>query len=299
MLIEDFLASCAARNLSQESTKLYRIALTRFHSFAGSDMGVIDERLLRRYIFEMQSAGLSPTSVHHYFRVVKILLAYALEAGAVASNPAALLPMPRKGKRLPKALSENQAQALLDACPDWTWNGRRDKAAIFLLLGTGLRLSELLSLNIHDLNLEDGCLHTIGKGDKERTVPMDDDVVEVMKDWLGLRMNVLGSKAQRSLFISRSCGRMGKTFGQAVKQAGAQAGFHCTPHVCRHTFSTEWIRSGGDVMVLSQILGHSSISTTNIYIHLAQKDFREAANRCSITKRLRFDSRQMQFDTGR
>ncbi|MHB9053552.1 MAG: tyrosine-type recombinase/integrase [Thermoleophilia bacterium] len=297
-LIEDYLAACSARNLSINSVKLYRIALLRFADFYPGDLDVIDARLLRRYIFELQSQGLSSATVHHYFRAVHTFLGFLLEEGVLAVNPAQGLQMPKINRRLPEVLSEAQSQALLDACPDWTWTGRRDKAAIFLLLGSGLRLHEMLSLNLYDLDLDGGFLRVVGKGRKERNVPIEDNLIETMCFWIELRRKVLNGRPQDALFISRSGSRMGKTFGQAISRAAGKAGFHCTPHVLRHTFATEMLRNGSDVKYVKDILGHSNIAITEIYLHLSGGDLKEAVDRYSITRRLRFDSRQMQFETG-
>ncbi len=292
-LMEDYLAACAAKNLSGESVKLYRIALDRFLRFVpSSDIASIDERLLRRYIFSMQSSGLSSSTVHDYYGAVQSLLKYSASAGVISNNPAAAVQKPKKSHRLPTVLSEAQSQALLDACPDWSWKGKRDKTAIFLLLGSGLRLSELLSLNLYDID-HDGFLRVIGKGDKERSVPIEDNVIKVLQDWMGVRAHVLNGKPHEALFINRQRGRMGKAFGQSVREIGKRAGFHCTPHALRHTFATDWIRGGGDSTTLRDILGHSNISITEKYISLAQKDFRQAASQYSITRKLRFGSRQM------
>ena len=149
---------------------------------------------------------------------------------------------------------------------------------MFFLLGTGLRLSEMLSLNIADMDLESGAVQVIGKGNKERHVSMDDDVIEAIKIWLSTRWRVLGGRSQEAVFISRSGGRMGKTFGQNVKEAGRRAGFYCTPHVLRHSFSTQFILAGGDSTVLKDILGHPNICITEQYVHLAKKDFRKAVD---------------------
>lgn len=295
-LVEDYLSDCAARNLSKSTTRLYGFALNRFLQFSGPlPPAAVTERTLRRFIFDMQSDGLSARTVHHYSLIVCFFLKYIHLEGFIPANPAADFTLPRKGKRLPKFLNETQAQALLDSCPDWTWPGKRDKTAIFLLIGTGLRLAELLSLDLSSLDLETGYIQVVGKGNKERRIACSDDVLGALGAWLALRGKVLSGRAQNALFVSRGYGRMGKSFGQSVRRAGDLAGFHCTPHMLRHTFSTQFILAGGDSMILKEILGHSNLAITQIYVHLAQRDFHEAVNRYSVTKRLRFDSRQMQL----
>lgn len=293
-LVDDYLSDCAARNLSKATTRLYQFALNRFLRFSGAlPPAAVTERTLRRFIFDMQSDGLSARTVRHYALIVCFFLKYIHREGFIVSNPAADFTLPREGRRLPHFLNEEQSQALLDACPDWTWFGLRDKTAIFLLLGTGLRFAEMLALDLSDVDLATGEVRVIGKGNKERSVSMDDDVIAALKLWLDTRYRILGGRPQSALFISRSGGRMGKTFGQSVKAIGKRAGFYCTPHVCRHTYATNWIRGGGDSVTLKEMLGHSHISITEGYIHLARKDFKQAANQYSITRKLRFDSRQM------
>ena len=294
-LIDDFLAAGAAKGLSKKSLRKYQIALTRFLDFYAGPLAAIDNRLLRRYIFDLQSSGLSAATVHDYFGILRIFGGYLVAEGVIDNDPIRDIPAPRKGKRLPKVLSEAQSQSLLDACPDWTWYGRRDRAAIFLLLGSGLRLSELLSLNLYDVDLESAFLRVIGKGDKERRVPLDNNVIASLREWLSLRERVLAGQPQNALFINRSRKRMGDIFADSVKENAQIAGFYCTPHILRHTFATNWIRNGGDSTTLRDILGHSHISITEQYIHLARMDFVKAANRYSITTRLRHECCQLQL----
>lgn len=298
-LVDDYLAACAARNLSIESIKLYRHGLNRFIAFGDVPASEIEPRYLRRFIFSMQSDGLSSSTVRDYFGHVKSFLGFLHDEHLISANPASKVPQPRKAKKLPRVLSDTQAQALLDTCPDYSWTGRRDKTAIFLLLGSGIRLAEILRLDLDDINPDAGELHVVGKGSKERTVSVDEDVVSVILGWLPIRLQVLNGKPTNALFVNRSKRRMGKSFGQTVKNYARSAGFFCTPHTCRHSYATDWIRNGGDLQRLKIQLGHSHISMTEKYVHLARKDFQDAANQYSITKRLRFDSRQMQFDMGR
>lgn len=292
-LVDEFLASCGTRNLSPESIKLYRIALDRFLIYDICSVDMIDPRLIRKYIFSLQSSGLSPTSVRQYFIILKIFLGFLVEEGFISGNPALLVQAPKSAERIPQVLNENQAQALLDLCPDYSWTGKRDKTAIFLMLGSGIRLSELLSLNLFDVNMESGEVTVMGKGSRQRITSIDDDVTEALKFWIALREKVLAGRPQNALFINRSYGRLGKAFGQTVKQLAAQAGFDCTPHTLRHTHATALLRNGADIKYVKEQLGHSSLTTTEIYLHLANEDLKEVVSKCSITRRLRFDSRQM------
>ena len=292
----DFLSSCAARNLSRHSVAVYRIAIERFIKTAGClQPSEIDERLLRQYIFHLRASGLSPASVNHYFRIVKIFFRHLYTAGMIPQNPAAEMPTPKKPKRRKRAISEKQAQALLDICPDYTWMGLRDKVAIFLILGSGLRRAELLGLDVGDVILEKCEVYVTGKGSKERIASIDDNVPQALKAWLGVRERVLADRPQDALFLNRNRRRMGDYFGIVVKRHARDCGFFCTPHMLRHTYATEWIRRGGDLQRLKEQLGHSDISITEEYVHLAREDFKRAADSYSITNSLRFDGRQMAF----
>ncbi len=290
-LIADYLSTCAARNLSPQTIRKYHFALDRFQKFYNEDIRIIDAKLLRRYILHLRESGLTPRSVHDYYVCLRIFFNHLVGEGYLPASPSDSTPPPRYPKRLPNVLSLEQSQSLLDTIPDYSWIGQRDKTAVFLLLGSGLRLSEMLSLNIFDVDLTAGEIRVVGKGSKERIVPIDSDVCLILKGWQGLR-NRLGCKGE-ALFVNRYKQRMANKFGLDVKRYANDAGFFCTPHVLRHTFATNWIRSGGDIQRLKDILGHSHISMTEKYIHLARKDFREAVNKYSITKQLRFDSRQM------
>ncbi len=293
-LVDDYLAFCAAKNLSRETLKTYRHGLDKFLMFANGPIVEIDSRTLRRFIFGMQTT-LSPSSVRDYFGHLRGFFRYLEIEGIVSDNPAAGVALPRKGKKVPRVLTEAQAQQLLDACPDYEWTGLRNKTAIYLLLGSGIRLAELLAVDLGDINYDSGEIRIAGKGSRERIVNVDTDVIEVLRQWLVIRSKVLGGRIQEALFVNVKYGRMGRCFGIAVKRYAENAGFICTPHTCRHTYATNWIRNGGDIQRLKIQLGHSDLSMTEKYIHLARQDFQEAANQFSITRQLRFDSRQMQL----
>jgi integrase/recombinase XerD len=238
------------------------------------------EALIRQHMAE----GKSPASVARLVACVRGFYRYLLIAGSAKVNPAADLRAPRAWKTLPKFLTVEDVERLLAAPDGDTPRGVRDRALIELLYATGLRVSELVALKVHDVNLEGSVLTTVGKGRKERIVPIGD----VASSWVGrylrtARPSLLGTRKSPRLFVNARGGgaltRVG--FWKILKQYGRQVGISeaLSPHVLRHSFATHLLDRGADLRAIQMMLGHADLSTTQIYTHILDARMRALYDR--------------------
>lgn len=299
--IEMYLSDCQAQNLAEATLRLYEIVLKRFINFTGNyDIASIDNRTLMRFLFDMQqSPNISARSAAHYFGIVRTFFTYLWKTNEIPINPGAVTKPPKPELKLPKVLDEYKAQIILDHVPITGWEGQRNKTAIFLLLGTGVRIGELRKLNVDDVNLTLNELHIRGKGAKERLTPFTEEVADVIRTWLDLRRRVLRGKDISPLFFSQQLKRLSSGYGTTIKNLCHDAGVECTAHTFRHTCATDLVRSGVDLKTVQQYLGHTNIATTEKYVHIAQNELRRAVNNHSLAKRLRFDGPQMDLGLDR
>lgn len=196
----------------------------------------------------------------------------------LAADPTALIEAPKLGRPLPKSLSEQEVEDLL-AAPDLdSAEGMRDRAMLELLYATGLRVSELVSLTADQLGLAQGVVRVIGKGGKERLVPMGEEAADWLRRFLaGARAELLGARQCNALFPTRrGDGMTRQAFWYRVKKHAAAAGIRSalSPHTLRHAFATHLVNHGADLRVVQLLLGHSSLSTTQIYTHVARERLR-------------------------
>jgi integrase/recombinase XerD len=207
---------------------------------------------------------------------LRAFYAQQLRLGAIAEDPTALLESPKLGRSLPKALSESEVEALLRA-PDLAGaSGLRDRAMVELMYAAGLRVSELVSLPSTAVNLRQGVLRVRGKGDKERLVPMGEEAQHWLERYLGESRPVLaGKRAREALFLSAKAEPLTRQqFWSTVKALALRAGIDAarvSPHGLRHSFATHLLNHGADLRALQMLLGHSSLSTTQIYTLVARE----------------------------
>ena len=199
-----------------------------------------------------------------------------LEQGRIHDDPTILLDPPARGERFPKTLTEAQVEALLDAPDTDTPGGLRDRAMLELLYATGLRVSELVGLAVFSTSLNEGLVRVLGKGDKERLVPLGETAREWLKRYLTeARPTLLAGKRSDQVFVTRlGSGMSRQMFWRLIKRYGVQAGIasgSLSPHTLRHAFATHLINHGADLRVVQMLLGHADISTTQVYTHVARE----------------------------
>jgi integrase/recombinase XerD len=198
-----------------------------------------------------------------------------LREGIITEDPVALIESPKTGRGLPKALSEEQVETLLSAPDTSTALGLRDKAMLELMYATGLRVSELVGLELGNLNLNQGVIRVIGKGSKERLVPIGEAAHESLDAYLaGSRPGLLkGAQCDCVFVTSRKSGMTRQAFWYMVRRHAASCGItqKLSPHVLRHSFATHLLNHGADLRVVQLLLGHADLSTTQIYTHIARE----------------------------
>lgn len=233
----------------------------------------------------VERPGLAPSSAARALAAVGSFHAFAVRDGEAPDNPAAHVPRPKQGRRLPKALSIEQVQALLDAPDPTTATGLRDAALLELLYGTGARISEVCALDVDDLAAQldepDAGLRLFGKGRKERVVPLGSYARTAVGDWLTRGRPVLQAKATRpgpALLLNARGARLSRQSAfNAIADAAARAKLGVTvgPHTLRHSFATHLLDGGADVRVVQELLGHASVTTTQIYTLVTAEHLRE------------------------
>ena len=206
---------------------------------------------------------------------LKRFYGWCLRERRIKTDPTLRLDPPKRTPRFPKVLSEADVEALLAAPDVGTSLGMRDRAMFEVLYASGLRVSELVGLKVFEVNLDAGVLRVMGKGSKERLVPLGEEAVDWVRLYLkDFRSSLLKKKSSDHLFVTgRGAGMTRQAFWKNIKRYGARAvpGKHFSPHVLRHAFATHLINHGADLRVVQMLLGHADISTTQIYTHVARE----------------------------
>lgn len=279
---ESFLNFCRVeKGLTSNSIAAYRQDLRRFAEFTPG-RSVSDVSTLHAYVDSLRAAKLSSRSIARHITTLRNFYAFLIRDGKIASDPTTLLALPRQWKTLPKYLSLEQVDTLLDAPDPTKPKGLRDRAMLQLLYATGLRVSELCSVELSGVVLDPGIVRVLGKGRKERLVPMGRSAVQAIELYLRSgRESLAGGRSSRCLFVTNRGGPMTRQgFWKLLKNYGKQVGIwhNLTPHVLRHSFATHLLERGADLRSLQTMLGHSDISTTEIYTHVLRARLRAAVD---------------------
>ena len=265
--------------LAKTSLASYRSDLMRVAAWAAThDAGPlirIGEPALIRFIAEV-SSSLKASSQARYVSTLRRFYRYLLTRNRITSDPTLKVALPAKPTRLPKIVSEKQVEALLTAPPRETLLGQRDRAMLETLYATGLRVSELVGLKLHEVNFDMGVVRIFGKGSKERLVPLGEAAIDEVRNYLNVARNeLLNGRQSDDLFITaRGAAMTRQAFWQLIKRYAVTAGIDAkrlSPHVLRHAFATHLLNHGADLRVVQMLLGHSDISTTQIYTHVARE----------------------------
>ncbi len=276
-----------SRRLATNSLEAYSRDLARLDAFAERKQTVLEALTLgqlEEFVRELMTSGLAPTSAARMVAGVRGFYKFLRLNGAIASNPAEDLHSPRTFHALPKFLSLEDVESLLKAPGVDTPRGLRDKALIELLYATGLRVSELVGLRMNDVRVQEGLLKTIGKGSKERIVPIGDEAAKWVSRYINEgRPAIL--KQQRDvpwLFLNHRGQRLSRVgFWKGLKAYGLAAGIRAplSPHVLRHSFATHLLDRGADLRAIQTMLGHADLSTTQIYTHVLEARLRSVYDR--------------------
>jgi len=268
----------SARQLSGHSLDGYRRDLNKLLTYCEreniAEWNALQGRHLRQLVGELHRQGQSSRSVARLLSSVRGLYRYLNQEGLCQHDPATGLSAPKDERRLPKLLDTDRAMQLLDGGVEDDFIGLRDQAMLELFYSSGLRLSELVSLNLDQLDLPAGMVRVLGKGNKVRELPVGRKAREALQAWLPVR--ALANPADGAVFIGQQGRRLGARAVQVrVRQAGVrELGQHLHPHMLRHSFASHLLESSQDLRSVQELLGHADIGTTQIYTHL---DFQHLA----------------------
>jgi integrase/recombinase XerD len=280
-LIKRFLNYLAVeKGLAKNTLESYERDLRKyFHFMKAKSVDDISRTDVVSFQARLSAEGIATPSVARSLSAIRGFHKYLMLDGLAHMDPTVNIETPRGWKRLPKALSSVDVDSLLNQ-PDLSAPiGLRDKAMLELLYATGLRVSELVGLRISDINLERGFLIVMGKGSKERAVPMGEIAIAAIKQYLaGARQTLLNGKDSDLLFISsKRRGITRQMFWERIKFYTIKAGIEksISPHTLRHSFATHLLDNGADLRAVQAMLGHSDISTTQIYTHVSRERLKQ------------------------
>lgn len=271
------------RGLSDNTLMAYRRDLAQFEAWlTASDAGALIDASgaeLQAFLGDRLRAGASPRSAARFLSSVRSFYRWALREGLVSEDPSLLLESPKQGRPLPKSLSEQDVERLLNAPDLETDIEFRDRTMLELLYACGLRVSELTQLRVAQVSLNQGVVRVTGKGSKERLIPMGEEaLVWLQRYMVGARVSLTHGQASDVLFPSnRGTAMTRQTFWYRIKLYAQRAGIQVTisPHTLRHAFATHLLNHGADLRVVQMLLGHSDLSTTQIYTHVAKQRLQE------------------------
>lgn len=289
--IRSFLNHLAIeKGYSENTINAYRNDLNQLADFVEEtavgkgdtpDWPSVDRNLLISYILDLKERNYAPATVARKVAAVKSFFDFLVAEDIIKSDPTENLSSPKVGKSLPKPLSVAEVELLLAAPAKLsTPEAKRDVAMIELLYACGMRVSELISLNVGDVNLEAGFVRCMGKGSKERIIPIHQEASRFVKEYIvEARTQLLRDKDEQALFLNRRGERLTRQgLWLILKNYAKAAGIKkpVTPHTLRHSFATHILNGGADLRAVQELLGHANISSTQIYTHLTSEHVRQA-----------------------
>ncbi len=273
----------AERYASPYTVRNYTTDLLHFFQFLkakGVDsLKEVDKHILRDYLSYVMEQGFVKASIARKLSAIRSFYRYLQREEIIPTNPVATASSPKLDKRLPSFLTIKEVERLLEAPDSSKPQGQRDRALMELLYASGLRVSELVSLNLEQINLDSCEIRVRGKGDKERMVLMGKPAARALSDYLSQgRPKLLGKKGSSALLLNPDGGRLSgrrvqTILGKYANIAGIDRRVH--PHMLRHTFATHLLDGGADLRVVQELLGHASLSSTQIYTHVTQSQARK------------------------
>lgn len=281
-LIESFIAHLwLEHGLSDNTQAAYATDLRQFAVWLKSTTLLeASATQIGAYLAHRQGQGRSNRSAARLLSSLRRFYRYCLREKLLVSDPTELIDSPHLGRSLPKSLTESDVDNLLQAPNTLLPLGFRDRSMLELLYATGLRVSELVDLQFQQVSFRQGWVRITGKGDKERLVPIGEEALDWLERYVaGARQDILGTRQSDFLFVtSRGSNMTRQAFWHIIKRYAVQAGIAksaLSPHTLRHAFATHLLNHGADLRVVQLLLGHSDLSTTQIYTHIAQRRLQE------------------------
>ncbi len=284
--IEEFLNYCSAeRNYSAKTIESYSLALDQFYEFLLDDypeapaVEDIEADDIRPFLGWLHDKGHSRNTLRLRISAIKSLFKFCLKRELIEKNPASLVATPKREKKLPSFLMEKEVGKMLNNFDAESASGARNLALAELLYGSGLRINEALALNVNDIELHGDTIRVSGKGNKQRTVPIGRKSINAIRNYLSKRSELLKNKSEKALFISLKGKRLNPSTAYRIinrAMAGNTESPQKSPHVLRHSFATHLLDKGADIRSVSEMLGHASLSTTQVYTHVSVERLRNA-----------------------
>lgn len=276
-ILEYINSLVAELHLSENTKYTYKISLNKYKEYLDKkkiyDINDIKREDIMKFLESLKKENLKPQTSAHYLTVIKNYHKFLIQNEYIKDDVSKNIERPKLTKKLPNVLSVEETYKLLDI-KGYSPFDIRNKCMLELLYGTGLRISELLSLTLNDIDTVNATVRCVGKGDKERIVPINDYIIESLKDYLNVRSELLKNKTTKELFLNKNGDKLTrKGFFKILKKLLLEKGLNpnVSPHTLRHSFATHLLEYGADLRVIQEMLGHSDISTTRIYTHITNK----------------------------
>ena len=293
--LESFLAVLATRR-APKTVEAYRRDLVQIEERLGKSLVEASTDDLQGHLAELRARGLAPATIARRLSAARSFFANQVLLGARPDNPAAEIEPPRRQRKLPRTLSPREAERLIEAAAGITPRALRDSALVELLYGAGLRVSEAVGLERAGVDLDERIVRCIGKGNKERIVPIGRSAAEALRRYLSRGRPYLDRRYRPELFLNAKGGPLTRAgafliLRKVAEKAGLEPG-RVHPHLLRHSFATHLLEGGADLRSVQEMLGHADLSTTEVYLHVTDKRRRESyfeahphARRPNVSKR--------------
>jgi integrase/recombinase XerD len=276
--IDSFLALSTTR-LAPRTVDAYRRDLADFSTWLDGLPAEASAEQVAAYLARLRADGLAATTIARRVAALRSFFRHQVLLGSRPDNPAAELELPRRRRALPKTLSPGEVERLIEAAAGTTPRSLRDRALVELLYGAGLRVSEAVGLERAAIDLEGRLVRTIGKGSKERVVPIGREAAEALRRYLARGRPYLDKRPRRELFLNAQGGALTRAGAFLIlKKLAESAGLEperVHPHLLRHSFATHLLEGGADLRSVQEMLGHADLSTTELYTHVSDRRRRE------------------------
>ena len=297
--LDGFLALLATRRAAR-TVDAYRRDLGGFAAWRRGPVGETTTEELERWLAELRAAGLSASTVARRIAALRAFFRHQMLIGARDDNPAAALRLPRRIRKLPRTLSPAEAERLIDAAVGTTPRALRDRALVELLYGAGLRVSEATGLHRRSVDLDDRLVRALGKGAKERIVPLGRPAVDALRRYIAFGRPHLDRRNRGELFLNARGGPLTRAGAFLIlRRLAEKAGLEpqrVHPHLLRHSFATHLLEGGADLRSVQELLGHADLSTTELYTHVSDRRRRELYFRAHPHARRRTQPQRMSQD---
>jgi integrase/recombinase XerD len=277
-VVEGFLAVAAAR-LAPRTVEAYRRDLAHLAAWLDRSPADASADDLAAYVAQLRADGLASTTIARRLAAVRSFFRHQVLLGARTDNPAASVELPKRRRTLPRTLSPAEVERLLDAAAGTTPRALRDRAIAELLYGAGLRVSEAVSLDRQSVDLENRLVRCVGKGNKERVVPIGREAVDALRRYVSRGRPFLERRTRHELFLNANGGALTRAgVFLILRRLAGEAGLEperIHPHLLRHSFATHLLEGGADLRAVQEMLGHADLATTELYTHVSDRRRRE------------------------